>query len=706
MMPDFISGIWLRPTTSNPIVQWLWVFGWGIRLILIAFLTPQIYSELFIPFIQHWSGGAWFDPWTTFIFEGGDKSAFPYGGLYLIAFGIPTFLGGVFFNDTGAAVGLAFAVLLYDFLLARVIYRIVEKHKSLIAVCYWINPVTLYVCYWHGQLDVFPVLLVVTAILALKNGRYSWSGLLLGLACVAKFSMAIAAPFFLIVFFREKRFRSKAIPFMAGLMLPAAISSPLIFSSGFREMVLGTTETAKLFSIGLPVSDVGNIYIYPLVLASMLLIAWRIGRFSWRSLTGVVGIAFLAIYVTTPASPGWSMWWLPFLVLSLGVHRFFTQATAALLSILVVLQHVFVASGPTLKVWDISSTTRDFDFTRWLDPFIYSATITAVVACGIVLIVQFARINVLNDVYTRATYRPLSVGISGDSGVGKDTLADGLLGLFGATRTVHLSGDDYHMWDRHNPMWRALTHLNPKANYLNLFFRDIHSLLDGRKITKRHYDHSIGRMTRPDVLLPSQFLVVSGLHALLDKEVNSRFDTRVFLDMDEELRRALKTRRDVILRGHPLQNVANSINRREKDGHRYIQPQRANADIIFSLRAKRGDDLRLALKGEGDPNSPIEMVLAIGLLKDANLTDLESLLIGIGCTRIQQLDQNDGEHSWIQVETDISAEAIEVVAYKNMPHLEDLLALKPQWVEGLTGIMQLFILDNLYHRRHLDQQIG
>ena len=75
---------------------------------------------------------------------------------------------------------------------------------------------------------------------------------------------------------------------------------------------------------------------------------------------------------------------------------------------------------------------------------------------------------------------------------GKDTLADAISGLFGDHSIVTLSGDDYHLWDRHKPMWQVMTHLNPTANDLEGFSHDLASLKDGKSIRARYYNHVNG----------------------------------------------------------------------------------------------------------------------------------------------------------------------------------------------------------------------
>ena len=86
----------------------------------------------------------------------------------------------------------------------------------------------------------------------------------------------------------------------------------------------------------------------------------------------------------------------------------------------------------------------------------------------------------------RFNSKPIIIGISGDSGSGKDTLSDSLESLIGSHSTVKLSGDDYHRWDRHGPMWQVMTHLNPLANDLHSFSNDLFSLRDGKSISQRH----------------------------------------------------------------------------------------------------------------------------------------------------------------------------------------------------------------------------
>ena len=80
-----------------------------------------------------------------------------------------------------------------------------------------------------------------------------------------------------------------------------------------------------------------------------------------------------------------------------------------------------------------------------------------------------------------------------------------------ATQKAHISGDDYHLWDRDQPLWQTTTHLNPRANNLAAMTSSVIDLSESRSISINHYDHSIGRFSETSSLSHNDFVVVSGL---------------------------------------------------------------------------------------------------------------------------------------------------------------------------------------------------
>ena len=82
---------------------------------------------------------------------------------------------------------------------------------------------------------------------------------------------------------------------------------------------------------------------------------------------------------------------------------------------------------------------------------------TIMVATGIILAMRILRETVSRNDYFRLSRKPFAIGISGDSGSGKDILSEAIQGLFGKHSVTTLSGDDYHLWDRQKPIWQVNT---------------------------------------------------------------------------------------------------------------------------------------------------------------------------------------------------------------------------------------------------------
>ena len=74
--------------------------------------------------------------------------------------------------------------------------------------------------------------------------------------------------------------------------------------------------------------------------------------------------------------------------------------------------------------------------------------------------------------------------ISGSSGVGKTTISRIIQSVLGTKDCLCLSGDDLHKWERGNPIWKTITHLNPDANDLELGYTHLSELKQGRSIQR------------------------------------------------------------------------------------------------------------------------------------------------------------------------------------------------------------------------------
>ena len=660
------------------------VFGLGlaIRLALIVLATPAIHTRWFVPFLTRAASGG-LDPWSAFVAAGGDPAAFPYGLPYLLMLGPPVLIGDALAGALGGHVALGLSVLVIELVLLKVLRAIAGREQAgAVTLTYWLSPLAIYVGYWHGQLDMLPVAVLLSGLLALRAARYRASGGLLGAALAAKFSMILPLPF--VGLYLAGRPRLRAFTPAVALATAGAVAlllAPFLLSSGFRQMVLMTPESAKTFSLALPLGDSLEVYVLPLAYLALLYWAWQVRRLDFNLLWAFTGAAFMAVLLLTPASPGWVMWAAPFLALHtaragpLGHLLYWPFAVAFVLVHLLTSEGAVLAGGAAL------------DLTALASGRIPSILLTIALASGGALAFQLVRRGILQSSFRLATHAPLVIGVAGDSSSGKDTLVDAIAAMVGEANITRVSGDNYHVWDRHKPMWQAMTHLNPKANDLEAFGRHVAQLAEGRTVLARHYDHAVGRMSEPLPLRPQQIVAASGLHALWSPTLRRGYDLRVFMDMDEDLRRFFKIRRDVGQRGHALEHVVASMDRRAPDAERFIAPQARSADIALRLEPRHPS----AIEDFGRDVDAALLRLILTMAPGRNFDEPARLLTSLCGMQVIERPLPDGRNE-VVIEGEPSVDDIAAAALKLCPDMAELLATQPEWRSGLTGVMQIIIL--------------
>ena len=152
----------------------LFLFGMAVRIILIVFLAPVTQGEWFVPFIDNFINNPSIDPWNSHLDGNGNMLAFPYGPvmwLLLLPGTILGALGGAIFPGADlllTAIGFSSGIIILELLLLIALLEIVPGRRRLVIWLYWLSPIVLYVNYWHGQVDIVPVLLLTTSLVALR----------------------------------------------------------------------------------------------------------------------------------------------------------------------------------------------------------------------------------------------------------------------------------------------------------------------------------------------------------------------------------------------------------------------------------------------------------------------------------------------------------------------------------------------------------
>lgn len=662
----------------------LFLLGAVIRLGLIFTVLPLAVTEWYVPFLTASTAHLTFDPWAAWLSQGGTLAAFPYGYAMWLAFlpltllckllGVPLFYG------------YAFTLLVADFGLLLVLRKLLPNHDRLLLAIYWLSPIVLLASYELGYNDLIPVFLLVLSLYFTRQHKLLYAGVLCGAAISAKLSMVLALPFFLIYLVHNRALSQLLPAFLKGLLTVAVLFGlPFAFSGSALQMLFRNPEMDKVYQFALNIGNGTVIYVVPLAYMVMLYAAWRVRRMNFDLFQSVLGIAFLLVVLLTSASPGWFIWLLPLLV--------YYQVKSGKLAIVLVggfstlyIISTFLATPFALGNFDLVPFQRAVHLGGHASSLLH----TSMLAVGIVLGMRIWRETVhLND-YFRLSRKPFVIGVAGDSGAGKDTFADALKGLFGSRCVASLSGDDYHLWDRQKPMWQVMTHLNPMTNDLEGFANDLISLTDGKSILSRHYDHQTGKMSRPIRIKSNDFIIASGLHALYLPILRSCYNLSIYLEIDEDLRRYFKVQRDVHQRGHSVERVLSSFERREPDSARFIRPQAAYAGLVFSLRP-----IHPRILEDANDNHPLRFKLAARSKNGLNEMSLTRILVGVCGLHVDMVVSNEAAELELTIEGDTSAEDIALAAKMLCPRISEFLDIHPKWEGGVTGLMQLITLSHI-----------
>jgi len=186
---------------------------------------------------------------------------------------------------------------------------------------------------------------------------------------------------------------------------------------------------------------------------------------------------------------------------------------------------------------------------------------------------------------------PVIIGVAADSGCGKSTFLRRILGALGTEVTPGHTAigdmmtviclDDYHTNDRAGRKVTGLTALDAKENDFALMGSQIEALKQGKAVYKPIYNHDTGNKDPPELIEPNKVMVFEGLHPIYDEKARSQLDLGIYIDIVNDVKFAWKVQRDVAERGWTEEQVREDIEKRLPDFSAYVDPQKANADVIL-----------------------------------------------------------------------------------------------------------------------------
>lgn len=183
----------------------------------------------------------------------------------------------------------------------------------------------------------------------------------------------------------------------------------------------------------------------------------------------------------------------------------------------------------------------------------------------------------------RTHAQPVIIGIVGDSGAGKTTMAAGLAQVLGPERTLIICADDYIKHARRARAELGVTAHDPAANYLDILEQHVALLRDGQPVLKPVYNHCGGVLEPAEYVQPNDFIILEGLLGYATPALRDVYDVKFFLEPPEPLRLRWKFQRDTQASGYTLEQVMASLDRLNRDSARHVLPQRAYADMVIGF---------------------------------------------------------------------------------------------------------------------------
>ena len=149
------------------------------------------------------------------------------------------------------------------------------------------------------------------------------------------------------------------------------------------------------------------------------------------------------------------------------------------------------------------------------------------------------------------------IGICGGSGSGKSTLARLISQSLSCSSRI--IGLDCYYRDHSELPFEERVHINydePDVFDFDELYEDIKLLMDGKPITTKGYDYANHkRADSPELIYPTDVLILEGIHMFRDKRITDLMSLKVYMHVDVDVCLLRRVRRDMMKRGRSIENI-------------------------------------------------------------------------------------------------------------------------------------------------------
>lgn len=181
--------------------------------------------------------------------------------------------------------------------------------------------------------------------------------------------------------------------------------------------------------------------------------------------------------------------------------------------------------------------------------------------------------------------RPLIIGIAGGTGSGKSTVAKRVAESLPGAQVAFIDMDAYYRDHRHLTLEerRRVNWDHPDAFDTALLAEHLEALSRGEAIDKPVYDF-VSHLRAPETVRihPADVIVIDGILLLVDERVRNACDVKVFVDTDADVRLIRRIRRDMAVRGRPLEEILEQYLHTVQPMHlQFVEPSKRYADLVI-----------------------------------------------------------------------------------------------------------------------------
>jgi uridine kinase len=180
--------------------------------------------------------------------------------------------------------------------------------------------------------------------------------------------------------------------------------------------------------------------------------------------------------------------------------------------------------------------------------------------------------------------RPFVLGIAGGSGSGKSTIARSVLEALPPGVGVLLEQDHYYRAQSTKALEERerVNYDHPDALEMDLLCEHLDALRSGKPIVRPTYDFAThDRAPEGLSIEPASVVIVEGILVLADERVRARFDAKVYVDTDPDIRLMRRIRRDLEHRGRTFAQIRKQYYETVRPMHMaFVEPSKRFADVI------------------------------------------------------------------------------------------------------------------------------